>query len=80
MKIAVIGSGVSGLAISYLLNKKHDITLFEKNDYVGGHARTVEINDNGKRLAVDTGFIVFNMLLSLFFMKFFFNRLLKFFS
>ncbi len=62
MKIAVIGSGVSGLAISYLLNKKHDITLFEKNDYVGGHARTVEINDNGKRLAVDTGFIVFNKL------------------
>jgi len=62
MKIAVIGSGVSGLAISYLLNKKHNITLFEKNDYVGGHARTVEINDNGKMIAVDTGFIVFNKL------------------
>ena len=62
MKIAVIGSGVSGLAISYLLNKKHDITLFEKNDYLGGHARTIEINDNGKMLAVDTGFIVFNKL------------------
>jgi predicted NAD/FAD-binding protein len=60
MKIAVIGSGISGLAISYLLNKKHNITLFEKNDYVGGHARTVEINDNGKIISVDTGFIVFN--------------------
>ena len=60
MKIAVIGSGISGLAISYLLNKKHNITLFEKNDYIGGHSRTVEINDNGKMLAVDTGFIVFN--------------------
>jgi predicted NAD/FAD-binding protein len=60
MKIAVIGSGISVLAISYLLNKKHNITLFEKNDYIGGHSRTVEINDNGKMLAVDTGFIVFN--------------------
>jgi hypothetical protein len=71
MKIAVIGSGISGLAISYLLNKKHNITLFEKNDYVWGHARTVEINDNGKIISVDTGFIVFNkrnypLLISLF--------------
>jgi len=62
MKIAIIGSGISGLAISYLLNKKHDITLFEKNDYLGGHSRTVEINDKGKILPVDTGFIVFNKL------------------
>lgn len=62
MKIAIIGSGISGLATSYLLNKKHNITLFEKNDYIGGHARTVDINDNGRIIPVDTGFIVFNKL------------------
>ena len=62
MKIAVIGSGISGLAISYLLNKKHNITLFEKNDYIGGHARTVDIDNNGTIIPVDTGFIVFNKL------------------
>ena len=43
MKIAIIGSGISGLTASYLLNRKHDITLFEKNDYIGGHTHTHEI-------------------------------------
>ncbi|MBK2093270.1 NAD(P)/FAD-dependent oxidoreductase [Francisella philomiragia] len=55
-KVAVIGSGISGLAISYLLKEKYDITLYEKNNYYGGHARTLEVNST----PVDTGFIVFN--------------------
>ena len=60
MKIAIIGSGISGMAAAYLLNKNHDVTLYEKNDYIGGHSNTLEINYNGKQIAVDTGFIVFN--------------------
>ncbi len=60
MKIAIIGSGISGMAASWLLNKKYEIDLYEKNDYVGGHSNTVEIDYDGKKIAVDTGFIVFN--------------------
>ncbi|TCS37111.1 NAD(P)/FAD-dependent oxidoreductase [Reinekea marinisedimentorum] len=58
--IAVIGSGISGLTAAYLLSKKHRVSVFEKNDYIGGHTATVEVDDNGKPLSVDTGFIVFN--------------------
>ena len=60
MKIAIIGSGISGLGAAYLLNKDHDITLYEKNCYIGGHARTINIDIGGKNVPVDTGFIVFN--------------------
>lgn len=60
MKIAIIGGGISGMVAAYLLNLDHDITLFEANDYVGGHTHTVEIPMDGKSYAVDTGFIVFN--------------------
>lgn len=60
MKIAIIGSGISGLSAAYFLNKKHDITIYEKNSYIGGHARTLEIDYEGTKIAVDTGFIVFN--------------------
>jgi predicted NAD/FAD-binding protein len=58
-KVAIIGGGVAGLVSAYLLSKVHDITLFEANDYIGGHTNTITI-DNGpdKGLAVDTGFIV----------------------
>ena len=61
LKIAVIGSGVSGIVSSYLLNKKYEVTLFEKNDYVGGHTNTIVI-DSGEDAgtSVDTGFIVLN--------------------
>jgi predicted NAD/FAD-binding protein len=59
-KIAIIGSGISGLTCAYLLDKKYDVTVFEKNDYVGGHTATVDIEHNGKAYAIDTGFIVFN--------------------
>ena len=60
MKIAIIGSGISGLTASYLLNRKHDITLFEKNDYIGGHTHTHEIENDNKIWNVDSGFIVYN--------------------
>lgn len=60
MKIAIIGSGISGMSASWLLNKNHEIDLYEKNNYIGGHSNTVEIDYNGKKIAVDTGFIVFN--------------------
>jgi predicted NAD/FAD-binding protein len=45
LTIAVIGSGISGITASYLLKKQHDVTLFEKNDYVGGHTHTVVIQE-----------------------------------
>ena len=60
MKIAIIGSGISGLTCGYLLHKQHDISVFEASDWVGGHTHTVNVNVNGKSYAVDTGFIVFN--------------------
>ncbi|WP_339515035.1 NAD(P)/FAD-dependent oxidoreductase [Pseudomonas sp. RL_15y_Pfl2_60] len=60
MKIAIIGSGISGLTSAYLLNRKHHITVFEASDWIGGHTHTVEVKDAGERFAIDTGFIVFN--------------------
>ena len=60
MNIAIIGSGISGLTCAYLLNRNHEITLFEAGDRVGGHTHTVEVTVDGQRHAVDTGFIVFN--------------------
>ena len=60
MKIAIIGSGISGLGAAYLLNQSADVTVYEKNKVIGGHSRTVEINYNGTKIPVDTGFIVFN--------------------
>ena len=58
--IAIIGSGISGLGAAYLLKDRHDISVYEKNDYVGGHARTRNIRYNDRTIPVDTGFIVFN--------------------
>jgi predicted NAD/FAD-binding protein len=60
MRIAVIGSGISGLASAWLLSREHAVTLFEANDYFGGHTHTHNIEHEGQRLAVDSGFIVFN--------------------
>ena len=60
MKIAVVGTGISGNVAAYYLNKNHDITVFEANDYIGGHTHTHDIELNGKQFAVDSGFIVFN--------------------
>ena len=60
MKIAIIGSGISGLTAAYVLNKNHDIRIFEANNYIGGHTHTHDINIKGKEFKVDTGFIVYN--------------------
>jgi predicted NAD/FAD-binding protein len=60
LKIAVIGSGISGLTSAFLLSKKHEVFLYEKNDYIGGHTHTHEINENDKKINVDSGFIVYN--------------------
>ncbi len=61
--VAVIGSGIAGLSVSYFLQKKFNVTLFEKNHYLGGHANTQEVSDSKKNnIYIDTGFIVFNEL------------------
>lgn len=60
MKIAVVGSGISGMSSAYYLSKKHDVTLFEANDRLGGHTATKKVEHEGDSLAIDTGFIVFN--------------------
>lgn len=60
MKIAVVGSGISGLASAWLLNQRHDVTLFEAADYLGGHTNTVDVTLEGQTHPVDTGFLVHN--------------------
>lgn len=60
MKIAIIGSGISGLSCAYLLNRQHDITVFEASDSIGGHTATKDVKVNGQDYAIDTGFIVYN--------------------
>ena len=60
MKIAIIGSGISGNTLAYYLNPHHQITLFESNDRIGGHSHTHHINIFNQKVSVDTGFIVFN--------------------
>ena len=60
MRIAVIGTGISGMTSAYLLSEDHEVVVFEANDYVGGHTNTVDVSFNGDQYAVDTGFIVFN--------------------
>ena len=60
MKIAIIGSGIAGLTCAYLLNRRHAITLFEAESWVGGHTHTVSVSLDGQHYAIDTGFIVFN--------------------
>lgn len=60
MKIAIIGAGISGLGAAYLLAPRHNITVYEKNNYPGGHSRTVDAPGRRAPIPVDTGFIVFN--------------------
>ena len=60
MKIAVIGSGISGLSAAWLLGKRHAVTLYEQADRPGGHTNTVDVDIGGQTIPVDTGFIVFN--------------------
>ncbi|MDN5780735.1 MAG: FAD-dependent oxidoreductase, partial [Luteimonas sp.] len=60
MRIAVVGSGISGLASAWLLSRQHEVTLFEAGDYLGGHIHTHDIELQGRHYAVDSGFIVHN--------------------
>ena len=60
MKIAIVGTGIAGNVAAWKLRRQHDITVFESGSYVGGHTNTVDVVENGRQLAVDTGFIVFN--------------------
>lgn len=60
MKIAVVGSGISGLGSAWLLSRRHEVDLFEKRDRLGGHTHTVVHDQDGKALPLDTGFIVYN--------------------
>ncbi|HFK2920025.1 TPA: NAD(P)/FAD-dependent oxidoreductase [Stenotrophomonas maltophilia] len=62
MRIAIVGSGIAGLASAWWLDGEHEVTLFESGDHLGGHTHTHEVEVEGRRLAVDTGFIVFNPL------------------
>ncbi len=59
-KIAIIGTGIAGMGCAYFLHKKYDVTLFEKNDYIGGHTNTVTIDEDGTPIYIDTGFMVYN--------------------
>ena len=59
-KIAIIGSGISGLGSAYLLSEHHDVTVFEADHRPGGHSHTVDVQVDGHRFGVDTGFLVFN--------------------
>ena len=59
-KIAIIGSGISGLSAAYLLSTKYDVYLFEKKNRLGGHTRTINVNESKRKISIDTGFIVFN--------------------
>ena len=60
MRIAIVGSGISGLTAARRLCMEHEVTVFEANDYVGGHTNTIDVELEGRSWAVDTGFIVFN--------------------
>jgi len=61
LRIAVVGAGIAGITAAYLLGKRHDVTLIEKNNYIGGHTNTIAVVDEPRRtLPIDTGFIVCN--------------------
>jgi predicted NAD/FAD-binding protein len=60
MKIAIIGAGISGLTAAYYLRQKHEVSVFEAADKIGGHTATVDVSHQGRDYAIDTGFIVFN--------------------
>ena len=58
--IGIIGTGIAGMGCAYFLRKKYDVTLYERNDYVGGHTNTVTVDEDGLEVPIDTGFMVYN--------------------
>ena len=60
MRVAVVGAGVSGLVVAHLLQRAHDVTVFDANGYAGGHTNTVRVDTPNETHQVDTGFVVFN--------------------
>ena len=60
MKIAIVGTGISGLTSAYLLSKEHIVHVYEAQEYIGGHVHTLPVHLNGRSYEIDTGFIVFN--------------------
>ncbi len=60
MRVAVVGSGITGMVVAHLLNQDHDITVFEANNYIGGHTNTIPVDKEDERYDIDTGFIIFN--------------------
>ena len=59
-KLAVIGTGIAGMGAADMLRHKYDITVFEQNDYIGGHTNTIKVDEDGRDIFIDTGFMVFN--------------------
>ena len=60
MKLAIVGTGISGLVCAHLLHEEHEVTLFEAGGHVGGHTLTSRIERDGREHWVDAGFIVYN--------------------
>ncbi|GHN03219.1 dehydrogenase [Cytophagales bacterium WSM2-2] len=58
--IAIIGTGIAGMGCGHFLHREYDIEFYEQNDYIGGHTNTVYVEEDGKSIPIDTGFIVFN--------------------
>lgn len=58
--VAIIGTGIAGMACAYFLQDKFDITIYEKNDYVGGHTNTITVHEGNEPIHIDTGFMVYN--------------------
>ncbi|HVX51527.1 MAG TPA: FAD-dependent oxidoreductase [Chitinophagaceae bacterium] len=59
-KLGIIGTGIAGMGCAHLLQHRYELTIFEQNDYVGGHTNTISVNEEGKPVYMDTGFMVFN--------------------
>ena len=60
LKVAVIGTGIAGMAAAYYLRESCDVTFYEKNDVPGGHTNTVTVEEEGSPIFIDTGFMVYN--------------------